>query len=225
MYLVGVVFYRLRSHLRIKASWIFAACGSLIVAAIVPHGWPLVFPVAGAYLLLVAAFHPAIHLHGWSRFGDSSYGTYLYGFPVQQMIMHSIGHLVSPWRLFCPRPTPLTLSCAVVSWHVVERWFLHSVRRKTFEPRTVETEQIHCLVNGSRKLPLTKAFQLIEYKTCRALASEVPLTKERMLTSLGQISRGKGSSILQGPSRLALTGKVSGLARSVRRSSNWRIRH
>ena len=121
--------------------------------------------------------------------------------------------------------TPLTLSCAVVSWHVVERWFLHSVRRKTFEPRTVETEQIHCLVNGSRKLPLTKAFQLIEYKTCRALASEVPLTKERMLTSLGQISRGKGSSILQGPSRLALTGKVSGLARSVRRSSNWRIRH
>ncbi len=150
MYLVGVVFYRRRSHLLMKASWIFVACGSLVAAAIVPHGWPLFFPVAGAYLLLVVAFHPAIRLHGWSRFGDFSYGTYLYAFPVQQMIMRSIGHPVSPWKLFV-LATPVTLLCAVVSWHAVEKWFLRAVRRTTFEPRAVETGQAHRLINDRQK--------------------------------------------------------------------------
>jgi peptidoglycan/LPS O-acetylase OafA/YrhL len=123
MYTVGIVFYRLRSHLLIRTSWIVAGIGLLIAGAIIPDGWPIFFPVAGAYLVLALAFHPMIRLHNWSRYGDFSYGTYLYAFPVQQLIMRSIGHPTSPWKLFL-LAAPLTILCAAVSWHLVERWFL-----------------------------------------------------------------------------------------------------
>ncbi len=127
MYLAGVVFYRLRSRLRITLPWISAACLALIAGSQLPHGWPLLFPVAGTYLVLVLAFHPAVRLHRWGRYGDFSYGTYLYAFPLQQLIMQRLGHPVSPWCLFC-LAVPAALGCAVASWFLVERPFLGRVR-------------------------------------------------------------------------------------------------
>jgi peptidoglycan/LPS O-acetylase OafA/YrhL len=72
-------------------------------------------------------------LNGWSRYGDFSYGTYLYAFPVQQMIMRFIGHPVLPWVLFSVA-LPASLICAFVSWHLVERWFLRKPSRSIGEP-------------------------------------------------------------------------------------------
>lgn len=130
MYLAGMVFYRLRAHLSLKIIWIVVACGMLMVAAFLPHGWTLLFPIAGAYLVLALAYHPAIRLHSWSRYGDFSYGTYLYGYPVEQLAMRWIGHPVSSWTLFA-LATPATLVCAIVSWHVVEKRFLQRAHRPT----------------------------------------------------------------------------------------------
>jgi peptidoglycan/LPS O-acetylase OafA/YrhL len=70
-------------------------------------------------------------LHGWARFGDFSYGTYLYAFPIQQLIVHGIGHSLPAGELFM-LATPPTLLCAVLSWHGVEKWFLPA--RPTVEP-------------------------------------------------------------------------------------------
>jgi peptidoglycan/LPS O-acetylase OafA/YrhL len=123
MYLAGVVAYRVRHHLLLKRSWIVTACVLLVAGAVIPHGWLIFFPAAGAYLVLALAFHPAVRLHTWSRFGDFSYGTYLYAFPVQQLLMRRIGHPVSPMLLFV-LAAPLSVGCAVLSWHGVEKWFL-----------------------------------------------------------------------------------------------------
>jgi peptidoglycan/LPS O-acetylase OafA/YrhL len=128
MYTAGIVFYKLRAHLSLRPMWIAIACAALILAAMIPFGWALLFPVAGTYLVLVLAFHPAIRLHGWSRYGDFSYGTYLYAFPVQQLVVRFIGHAIPAWELFVIA-TPLTLLCAVASWYFVERRFLIKVRR------------------------------------------------------------------------------------------------
>jgi peptidoglycan/LPS O-acetylase OafA/YrhL len=132
MYLAGMVFYRFRQHLTLKAPMIAVACGLALLGSVLPYGWPLFFPLAGGYLVLVLAYHPAIRLHGWSKYGDFSYGTYLYAFPVQQLIMKWIGHPVSPFVLF-GLATPLTLLCAVVSWHGVEKWFLQRAHRVTVQ--------------------------------------------------------------------------------------------
>jgi peptidoglycan/LPS O-acetylase OafA/YrhL len=133
MYMAGVVFYRVRSHLALRTSWIIVACASLMVAAVLPYGWTIVFPVAGTFLVLTLAFHRSVPLNGWSRYGDFSYGAYLYAFPVEQLIMRFIGHPVLPWVLFS-LALPISLMCAFTSWHLVERWFLRKSSRSMHEP-------------------------------------------------------------------------------------------
>jgi peptidoglycan/LPS O-acetylase OafA/YrhL len=128
MFLAGVVFYKLRAHLSLKASWIAIACALLVAGAFVNHLWIILFPVVGGYLVLALAFHPALRLHRWARYGDFSYGTYLYAFPVQQLVMQMMqksGHPVPAWKLFLVA-APLTLLCAAISWHGVEKWFLRA---------------------------------------------------------------------------------------------------
>jgi peptidoglycan/LPS O-acetylase OafA/YrhL len=61
---------------------------------------------------------------GWAfrpitRHGDLSYGTFLYGFPMQQLVMH-YGGAMDPWRNFFIA-TGLTLGCAYASWRFVEK--------------------------------------------------------------------------------------------------------
>ena len=63
----------------------------------------------------------------FGEFGDFSYGVYLSGFFIQQLIMSRQPGL-SPLGLFC-QALPLALATGVASWFLVERHFL-SPRRK-----------------------------------------------------------------------------------------------
>ena len=55
-----------------------------------------------------------------SRMGDWSYGTYLYGFPVQQLLAHWGLHDAG-FGYFLATSTALTLALAGMSWHLVEK--------------------------------------------------------------------------------------------------------
>ncbi|HEY8996308.1 MAG TPA: acyltransferase, partial [Edaphobacter sp.] len=127
MYLAGVVFYRFRNHLSLKRNWIIVAAIGFVVALLVPLGWQILFPFVGAYLILTVAYHPRIRMHHVGRFGDLSYGTYLYGFPIQQMIMYASGNSLSVMRIFA-LSLPATLLCAFLSWHLVEKWYIQRAR-------------------------------------------------------------------------------------------------
>ena len=102
--------------LLISASWLYA-------------GWTITVPFAGAYLLFWFAYSPFIRLHQAGRFGDFSYGTYLYAFPIEQMLMQHFGGQLRPALLFLCA-TPPTLLCAAASWYGLERHFLQPARRK-----------------------------------------------------------------------------------------------
>jgi peptidoglycan/LPS O-acetylase OafA/YrhL len=54
-----------------------------------------------------------------SRFGDYSYGLYLWAFPVQQSVVHFAPN-ITPIRLFLLAGT-VAFVCAIVSWHLVEK--------------------------------------------------------------------------------------------------------
>jgi len=84
--------------------------------------YPVVFTLFGAYPLLVIAFSRRVDLHNFSKWGDFSYGMYIYAFPIQQLIVwYSIGYgqIVSPMVL-AGVSLVATLVCAAVSWHLVE---------------------------------------------------------------------------------------------------------
>ncbi len=128
-YLGGTVFYLFRDRIHWNG-WAALGCvAALVTASFFSLGWVTVFPLVGPYLAFFVAFHPVPGLQDTGRFGDFSYGTYLYAFPVQQLLMEALGHAVRPWILFA-MATPLTLLLAVGSWYGVERHLLAPKRRK-----------------------------------------------------------------------------------------------
>ena len=132
MYLAGVVFYRFRNLIPVSRVAIAICVIALVVAFVMPLGYTAIFPIAGTYLVMCFSFSSSIRLHKTNRFGDFSYGTYLYAFPIQQLIMSAIGHPIHPLLLFACA-TPPTLLAAAISWYTVERRFLQAVRKKKSE--------------------------------------------------------------------------------------------
>lgn len=65
-----------------------------------------------------------------TRFGDASYGVYIWAFPVQQTIVQVGGPETSPWTIIL-LATPIVWLLAIASWRLVER---PALRRK---PRPV----------------------------------------------------------------------------------------
>ena len=96
----------------------------------------LLAPPAMAYALFWFAFHPRIDLSRAARFGDFSYGTYLYAFPIQQML---VAKTTLPFALFVLLSMVLALTAGVASWWLVERHFLgHGGRPARHEPEKKE---------------------------------------------------------------------------------------
>lgn len=82
--------------------------------------------LAICYSVLVLAFVPQGRVLGYNRLGDYSYGTYIYAFPVQQLMVHLMPG--QHWAANIALSLPVTLLFAVMSWHWVERPALAMVR-------------------------------------------------------------------------------------------------
>jgi peptidoglycan/LPS O-acetylase OafA/YrhL len=122
-YLAGMIFYLYRERIAHSTAWAGISICILGFSCVVPGTWQLAFPVAGAYLVFWFGFHARVQLHDFSRFGDFSYGTYLYAFPIQQLLVQRAGGAMSPYLLFVVA-APLSVLAAFASWHGVEKWFL-----------------------------------------------------------------------------------------------------
>jgi peptidoglycan/LPS O-acetylase OafA/YrhL len=85
------------------------------------------FSMALALAYFCFWFAYSLPWHGFNRFGDYSYGIYLWGFPSQQLIALWFGP-GEPGRMTL-LALPLALLCAIASWHLVERPTLRLKKR------------------------------------------------------------------------------------------------
>lgn len=92
--------------------------------------------MAVAYGTFWCAYVPKGAIRAFNRLGDYSYGIYVYAFPLQGLVVWLAGPM-GPWTNIA-LAFPLTLTCAVLSWHLVERPVLSLRRRPT---RTVPRGQ------------------------------------------------------------------------------------
>ncbi len=116
-FVLGAGAWRFRSRLRL-ASLVAALLVALTIGVARTWAGPLLAPLTIGYGVLVVALHPRFRIREtWLHRHDYSYGTYLYGFPVQQALIAA--GVNEPWLLFACS-TPLTLGCAALSWHLVE---------------------------------------------------------------------------------------------------------
>jgi peptidoglycan/LPS O-acetylase OafA/YrhL len=93
-----------------------------------PHLTHIVAAPALAYATFYVAYSRSISVHRAAAWGDFSYGTYLYAFPIQQMLFASWGHALNFAGYFA-LSLCLSLAAGVGSWHLVEKWFVRRVAR------------------------------------------------------------------------------------------------
>jgi peptidoglycan/LPS O-acetylase OafA/YrhL len=88
-------------------------------------------------LALWLAVNPHLPVIPAARFGDLSYGLYIYGWPVEQSVVWLLGRHAAWWQVFLIA-LPATAAIAFLSWHLVERPMLRlkpRARRVSPPPR------------------------------------------------------------------------------------------
>jgi len=115
----GAFLYLVRE--RFKASSDLALLAVLILAATGFTGaGPAALMAALPILVLWLAFLPLEGLSRFGKYGDFSYGIYIYAFPVQQCVIQALGSAASPLIVFVCSFVP-ALILAVLSWHLIEK--------------------------------------------------------------------------------------------------------
>ncbi|MGO8674092.1 MAG: acyltransferase family protein [Capsulimonadaceae bacterium] len=125
---VGMLFFELRKRIPYSGV-LFALSIALLVVACHFGVLAIVMPVLWGYALFYMAFSKALPLQRWGRFGDFSYGLYLYACPIGQLLVTYYRSSFNAYSLFAAT-FGITLALAIMSWHLVEHPFL-KLKRKT----------------------------------------------------------------------------------------------
>ncbi len=115
----GMALYRLRDSRFLNGKIALLACAGLALS-IPLKAFILLFPLFGSYLVIYRAFARWLKPLPAARYGDLSYGLYIYGWPVEQTIVALNGGAM-PWAPLFALALPITAVLAFASWHLVEK--------------------------------------------------------------------------------------------------------
>jgi peptidoglycan/LPS O-acetylase OafA/YrhL len=118
-FLSGGCYYLYRERIRLDGR--IAAIAAL-VAILGLYSWraaELVLASVGAYALLYAAGKRSAFLSRFNRLPDVSYGVYLYGWPIQKLLLWYMPSL-TPWALF-GIAAPAAILAGAGSWFLIEK--------------------------------------------------------------------------------------------------------
>ncbi|WP_210491298.1 acyltransferase family protein [Microvirga antarctica] len=131
----GGALYVWRDTVRLSAMIVVAFAALTFLLASTALYTPLLF-TGTAYAMIWIALSPALSRWSLEPRQDLSYGTYLYGWPVQQSL-HALFPLVAPLALLVPALV-LTLAIASLSWMGVEKPAL-ALKARALGRRTLKT--------------------------------------------------------------------------------------
>lgn len=115
----GSLIYLCRSKIAISAKFAAVSIFAIVIAANTGHMGQVV-TVFGAYLVIYLAFATWLPAHNFAKWGDFSYGIYIYAFPVQQAIA-ALSENNPQWTVNAMGSFPVVLILAVASWHWIEK--------------------------------------------------------------------------------------------------------
>jgi peptidoglycan/LPS O-acetylase OafA/YrhL len=115
----GMALHLMGDRVRWNTPLVLLGVAALVATARLGVGFHIAVAVGGAYLLHLLAFG-SLTWGSFARRGDLSYGIYIYGFPVQQLVTAALGGQTR-WWVNVAAAFPLVLLLAFASWHLVEK--------------------------------------------------------------------------------------------------------
>lgn len=142
----GMAAYLYRHRIPYSGGLAAAAVAALVAAVWLRSsmGWAIGLPVLGGYAVLFIALARGLRLPPLSRVGDFSYGAYLYGFPIQQLLIRLLPRTGALALFFWA--SIASVAVAAISWYAIERPALSL--KKTPKPSTPKPEPVAALVAG-----------------------------------------------------------------------------
>ncbi|MBX3489207.1 acyltransferase [Parvibaculum sp.] len=125
-FVFGVAIYVFRNELHLDVRILTG----LLVSAFLSFGtifYELLFATFVSYATIYVSYWAVDYFKFYRRVGDYSYGLYIYAFPLQQLITWLVPG-ISPFHLTL-FALPAALTCAIFSWHLIERPSLSLVRQ------------------------------------------------------------------------------------------------
>jgi peptidoglycan/LPS O-acetylase OafA/YrhL len=130
-FLIGTLCFQLGNHIRRSRTILLLMIGTFLLMCYAPFGekFQLVssevaFPFTVSYATFYFAFSDGIKLRAIGARADFSYGTYLFAFPIQQMLLSYYGATNINFVAFAASAIVLSLAAGYLSWHLVEKWCL-----------------------------------------------------------------------------------------------------
>jgi peptidoglycan/LPS O-acetylase OafA/YrhL len=125
---VGMLIYSYKDKIVLN-KWNAMLSFFMIIISLKFGGFVEIFTIFGAYLIFYFAYNKKIKLSEFSKYGDFSYGIYVYAFPIQQTVTYFNGIEISVFMNIVVS-LPITLIIAFFSWHLIEKPALNLKRIK-----------------------------------------------------------------------------------------------
>lgn len=128
-FMVGMTCYLYRQQHKLDGRLTAALVCVATIPTLLGHPIDELWSIALAYAGLWLGFLHAPTLNRYNRLGDYSYGTYIYAWPIQQMLAASLPG-IAPLQMM-PIALLAAFACGALSWHLVEKPALQLRRRST----------------------------------------------------------------------------------------------
>jgi peptidoglycan/LPS O-acetylase OafA/YrhL len=116
-FVVGMTLYQFRRYVPLNAILVAGCAGAAWLAYRTPWFYE-VFVLSWSYFIFCLGYLRFDPIRLYNRFGDYSYGTYIYAFPCEQ-VAAALWKGISPLELIAAS-LPATVCCAILSWHLIE---------------------------------------------------------------------------------------------------------
>lgn len=116
----GTLFYLFRDKIKFNVLLFVAACVATVAAVYLSEtAGRITYYITLPYIIFYLSFLPGA-LNHFGKYGDFSYGIYIYAYPVQQTLIFFLGPEIGlPLMVFLS--FICTLPLAVLSWYVIEK--------------------------------------------------------------------------------------------------------
>jgi peptidoglycan/LPS O-acetylase OafA/YrhL len=121
-FFIGAMFFVWKDNIVLSYKWFMILLVLLILSSVDKDLYFVMYSLTLAYLIFFIAYVPKGNILKFNKFGDYSYGLYIYAFPIQQILI-ALNPNISILMLII-MSFLLTLISAVLSWNLIEKRFL-----------------------------------------------------------------------------------------------------